>query len=152
MSKIYHIPLTTFIEFGVHRSPCSSSRLACRSWWAWPAKYRSGMPAFHYEALLEVAISGRPSGPTSVPITIGKIGNNGIGARLSLGLRTQKNKTLALTVHAVRADVDDVALVQARRRALSFDGTVEAAQSSSGLGAEFVADFCKNFFNRLAVT
>jgi hypothetical protein len=54
-----------------------------------------------------------------------------------------KNKTFTLAVYAVRADVDDVVLIaaEARGRALSFNGTVEATQSGSGLGTELVANF-----------
>jgi hypothetical protein len=53
-----------------------------------------------------------------------------------------KNKTFTLAVYAVRADVDDVVLIaaEARGRALSFNGTVEATQSGSGVGTELVAN------------
>jgi hypothetical protein len=36
--------------------------------------------------------------------------------------------------------------------ALSFNGTVEATQSGSGLGTELVANFCENLFSGLALT
>jgi hypothetical protein len=146
MSKIYHIPLTTFVEFGVHRSPCSSSRWPCRSWWAWPAKYRPGMPAFHAPVL-----RGAPGSRNKRAPECAYTGSNNnwknwkqrYWGKVISWIANAKNKTLALTVHTVRADVGDVALVQARRRALSFDGTVEAAQSSSGLGVRrgFLQEF-----------
>jgi hypothetical protein len=34
---------------------------------------------------------------------------------------------------------------------LSFDGTVETAQSLGGLGSQFIANFGKNFFGGPAV-
>jgi len=46
-------------------------------------------------------------------------------------------KSFVLTVHTVRADVDNVALIAAEARLLplSFDGTIETAQGGSGLGS-----------------
>ena len=46
-------------------------------------------------------------------------------------------KAFTLTVHTLRADVDDVALIAAEARPLplSFDGTIETAQGGSGLGS-----------------
>ena len=47
-------------------------------------------------------------------------------------------KAFTLTVHTLRAEVDDVALIaraEARLLPLSFDGTIETAQGGSGLGS-----------------
>jgi hypothetical protein len=115
-SKIYHIPLTTFVEFG--GSPLTvqlvdvgvpvvvgmadevfdqASRLFTRHLRG--ALGRRGIHPALGRAYLFLAISARSSGPTPFPITMGKIGNNILGGRLSWGkviswIANEKNKTL----------------------------------------------------------
>jgi hypothetical protein len=93
MSKIYHIPLKTFVEFGGSPLAVQLVEMGVPVVVGMAGEVSTRHAGFSRAgALLEFAISGRPSVPTPVAITIGKIGNNGIGATLSLGLRTQRIK------------------------------------------------------------